>query len=241
MVLFICRLFSIAGEKERDKQYRTEPGKKRDLKGKVRKMKKEDLVAMGLTAEQVDKVVQFYEEAVKGFVPKARLDEVIGERDSAKKDLAVRDKQLEDIEKDAGDNTELQGTIKQLQAENKKAKEEYEKEIKETRLTSAIKVAIAGKVHDVEIVANQFDKGKISVDENGKLTGLDDQLKALQENKAFLFKTGQQQQNYNPQNGSVHISNPFAKETFNLTEQGKLLKENPVGAKEMASAAGITI
>ena len=37
------------------------------------------------------------------------------------------------------------------------------------------------------------------------------------------------------------FKNPFAKETFNLTEQGKLLKENPAQAKEMAAAAGITI
>lgn len=33
--------------------------------------------------------------------------------------------------------------------------------------------------------------------------------------------------------------NPFAKETFNLTEQGQLFKENPELAKQLAAAAGI--
>ena len=36
-------------------------------------------------------------------------------------------------------------------------------------------------------------------------------------------------------------SNPFAKDTFNLTEQGRLLKENPAQAKEMAALAGVTL
>jgi len=35
--------------------------------------------------------------------------------------------------------------------------------------------------------------------------------------------------------------NPFAKETFNLTKQGELFKENPAQARELAAQAGITI
>lgn len=36
-------------------------------------------------------------------------------------------------------------------------------------------------------------------------------------------------------------TNPFAKETIYLTEQGRILKENPAQAKELAAAAGVTI
>lgn len=35
--------------------------------------------------------------------------------------------------------------------------------------------------------------------------------------------------------------NPFAKETFNLTEQGNLIKADPAKAKTLASAAGVTL
>lgn len=35
--------------------------------------------------------------------------------------------------------------------------------------------------------------------------------------------------------------NPFVKESFNLTEQGKLLKENPDQAKALAAEAGVNI
>ena len=46
---------------------------------------------------------------------------------------------------------------------------------------------------------------------------------------------------YEPNKGGNPTKNPFAKETFNLTEQGKMFKENPAQAKELAAAAGVTI
>ena len=41
-------------------------------------MKKEDLVAKGLSEEQAQAVMDAWAEAMKGFVPKERLDEVSG-------------------------------------------------------------------------------------------------------------------------------------------------------------------
>lgn len=40
---------------------------------------------------------------------------------------------------------------------------------------------------------------------------------------------------------SQTTKNPFAKETFSLTEQGKLVKENPELAKKLAAQAGIKL
>ena len=58
----------------------------------------------------------------------------------------------------------------------------------------------------------------------------------------MLFHTGQKHQSYNPPGGKgAATTNPFAKETFNLTEQGRMLKENPAQAQEMAAAAGVTL
>ena len=41
-------------------------------------MKKEDLVSKGLTEEHAQIAVDLWNEAMKGFVPKERLDEVSG-------------------------------------------------------------------------------------------------------------------------------------------------------------------
>ena len=81
---------------------------------------------------------------------------------------------------------------------------------------------------------------KFTFDKDNNPIGVDESIKAYREDKtmAHLFK---QKAGYEPSKGGSPTKNPFAKETFNLTEQGKLLKENPAQAKEMAAAAGITI
>ena len=90
-------------------------------------------------------------------------------------------------------------------------------------------------------MAGLFDKTKLILSADGKVTGLDEQVKALQEGKAFLFKTAAAG-GYDPAGGQGGAGvNPFAKDTFNLTEQGKLFKTNPAQAKAMAAAAGVTI
>lgn len=49
-------------------------------------------------------------------------------------------------------------------------------------------------------------------------------------------------QKYDPNSGEDPVlKNPWSKEHFNLTEQGKLIRENPVQARELAETAGITI
>lgn len=49
---------------------------------------------------------------------------------------------------------------------------------------------------------------------------IDEQLKELQKNKAFLFKQAGPNPKYDPKGGTGNPStNPFAKDTFNLTEQ----------------------
>ena len=81
---------------------------------------------------------------------------------------------------------------------------------------------------------------KFTFDKDNNPIDVDESIKTYREDKtmAHLFK---QKAGYEPSKGGSPTKNPFAKETFNLTEQGKLLKENPAQAKEMAAAAGITI
>lgn len=49
-------------------------------------------------------------------------------------------------------------------------------------------------------------------------------------------------QSYKPKKGGKEKPlNPWAKETFNLTKQGELIKEDPTAAKELAASAGFTL
>lgn len=191
-------------------------------------------------AEAGNIVKKFLDES---YVPKSRYDNVEEETKTLKATIAERDKQLVDLKKNAGDNEELKKQIKDLQDANKAAKTEYDEKMKDMRLSTAIQIAIAADAQDVGIVSGLFDKAKLILGDDGKVTGLDEQLTALKKDKPFLFKDGKPKgKGYEPNGGGEPLGkNPFAKETFNLTEQGKILRENPEQARALAAAAGVTI
>ncbi len=203
-------------------------------------MKQEDFTVLGISEELAKKAAEASKKELEGFIPKSRFDEVNEAKKTLEEDVKARDKQLEELKKSNEDNETLQGQIKKLQDSNKAEKERYESELKSLKIANAVKLAVNGKVHDEDLVAGLIDKEKLVIDENGGIIGLEEQVKSLQEKKAFLFKS-EDTGSYKPQNGGKPSNNPFAKETFNLTEQGKLLRENPAQAKEMAAAAGVTI
>ena len=206
-------------------------------------MTKEQLIALGFDEATAQKVAAASSEEFKGYVTKERFNEV----NEAKKDLegqvVERDKQLDSLKKSTGDVEGLKKQIGDLQTANKTSTAEYETKLKDLQFTNAIKLAIADKAQDVDLVAGLFDKSKLILSEDGKITGLDEQVKTLQESKAFLFKPAAGKANYVPNGGADGSAskNPFAKDSFNLTEQGKILTENPAQAKALAAEAGVTI
>ena len=88
-------------------------------------MNKEDLLKLGLTEEQAEKVLSVNAEQLKGFIPKVRFDEVNNAKKQAEKDLSERDKQLETLKNSTGDVETLKQTIETLQNENKAATDKY--------------------------------------------------------------------------------------------------------------------
>lgn len=207
-------------------------------------MNQEELFAeLGIAADKKEAAKKALTAFLDGaYVPKSRFNEVNEEKKTLTATVADRDKQLETLKKSTGDLDALKNQIKSLQEANKKAQEEADAKMKELRINDAIKLAIVDKAQDVDIVSSLFDKTKLILGDDGKITGLDEQLKELQKNKAFLFKQAGPNPKYDPKGGNgTPSTNPFAKDTFNLTEQGRLLRENPEQAKAFAQAAGVTI
>ena len=207
-------------------------------------MNQEELFAeLGIAADKKEAAKKALTAFLDGaYVPKSRFNEVNEEKKTLTATVADRDKQLETLKKSTGDLDALKNQIKSLQDANKKAQEEADAKMKELRINDAIKLAIVDKAQDVDIVSGLFDKDKLILGDDGKITGFDEQLKELQKNKAFLFKQAGPNPKYDPKGGTGNPSTyPFAKDTFNLTEQGRLLRENPEQAKAFAQAAGETI
>jgi hypothetical protein len=202
----------------------------------------------GVAGEVVQNAVAAAEEKFKEYVPKHRFDEVNEARKQLADQLKERDNQLTELKKSAGDNEELRKQIETLQRENKEREQEYQGRLRDMAITTAIKLAVAGEAHDPDLVASLIDKGKIEVDEQGNIkAGLDDQLKALRDTKSFLFVQKQADpqaklKGMNPADGREPskggVKNPWSMEHFNLTEQGRILRENPELAEQLKAQAG---
>lgn len=155
-------------------------------------MKKEDLIAIGLTEEQAKKVMDSLD---GNFVTKTRFNEVNEENKTLKQSVADRDKQLEDLKKSSGDNAELKKQIETLQQQNAEQQKAHEAELKQLKLDNAIDTALtaAGAIN-VKAVKPFIDTTKIKLGEDGKLTGLDEQLKEVHKTEGYLFAEKQQKQ-----------------------------------------------
>ena len=157
-------------------------------------MNKEDLIAMGLTEEQAKKVMDSLD---GNYVTKTRFNEVNEENKTLKKSVSDRDKQLEDLKKSSGDNEELKKQIETLQQENANQKKAHDAEMTQLRLDNAIDAALtAAGAKNIKAVRALIDTSKVKVGEDGKLTGFDDLLSAVQKSDAYLFTEKQQKQNF---------------------------------------------
>jgi len=122
----------------------------------------------------------------KHAVPKSQYNTLSEAKTKLETDLTERDTQLEALK--GVDAEGMQAEIARLQGENQAAKETYSKELKDLQLTNAIKLALTGKVHDEDLASQLIKRDALAISEEGKIVGLEDQLKTLQESKAFLFK-----------------------------------------------------
>ena len=159
-------------------------------------MKKELLLAVGLTEAQVEAVMKLHKETIADqYIPKHRFDEVNGELKTTKEQLSDRDSQIAGLKKFEGDAQALNDKLKELEEANKQKDLEHQTALAKERKRNAVKLALledeAGKPHDADMVMGLFNMDNIVIDEvTGKITaGYKEQNDTLRKEKAFLFNT----------------------------------------------------
>lgn len=157
------------------------------------------------------------------------------------KELKTATDTIAELKKENGSNEELQKKIGDYETEIKNLKKSAE----DTTKTYALKEQLtkSGVLDPDYLIYKAGGLDKFTFDKDNNPVGVDDAIKPYKEDKAMahLFKQ-EQKPPYHPQNGGASgNTNPFAKETYNLTKQGELLKSNPEQARAMAAAAGVTI
>lgn len=156
------------------------------------------------------------------------------------KELSTATETIKDLKKNNADNAELQQKVKDYEAETARLKTEADNTRKEYALKDKLKEA--GVTDADYIIYKQGGLDKFTFDKDGKVIGLDDVLKPMRESSPHLFENAGGAGGYNPASGGKPpVNNPFAKETYNLTEQGRLFKQNPEQARQMAAAAGVKL
>lgn len=174
------------------------------------------------------------------WIPKQKFDDLNEEKKQYKTQVDELNQQLGALQKQLRDNEGATATIDQL----KQQIADKETELAATRKTNAIKLQVlqAGP-NDVSDILPHIKADTVTIAEDGSVQGLDEQIKALQESKPYLFKadgpdgTGGKLGNPPRDNKKPGVNNPWAKETFNLTEQGRLLRTDPEQAKLLMEQA----
>ncbi len=154
-------------------------------------MKKEEFVKLGISEELAAKAEAASQEELKGYIPKARFDEVNNEKKKLELDVRDRDGQLETLKNSTGDVEAMKKQIADLQADNKAKDEAHAAEIKQLKINSAIEAALgdAKAKNKTAVKALLKDMDNAELDADGiTIKGLAEQIEALQKSDSYLFE-----------------------------------------------------
>ena len=128
---------------------------------------------------------------MKGYVEKTKYSELETVKNQLEESNKTVNKQLEDLKKDTGDAEALKAKIQKMQDENKNKETEYTNNIKKLKVDNAVELALIGaKAKNTKAVKALLNLENLEIGEDGKVKGLEDQIKNLtkDEGTAFLFE-----------------------------------------------------
>lgn len=196
-------------------------------------MKFEELLkAQGLSDEQISAITKamgkekIYTTTLENI--EERYNKLKGQKEDLDEQIKTANNTIKDLKKNNVDNEELQKTIKQHEDTIKNLKADSEKKIRNLTLDSAINTALTkAKAKHSDLLASKIDRDKLVINEDGTITGLDEQVKNFKNTYKDMFEVSL---------GGKTPANPdgkpttITKEQFNkmgYLERVKLNQDNP--------------
>lgn len=191
-------------------------------------MTKEELKALGLNDEQIEKVVEDYG---KNYVPKNQFNKKNDALKQAEESLEAMQSDIETLKKANADNDELSKQIDELNAAQLKREAEYTAQIQKMELDGIVeRTLLSSKVKNAKAVRALLDLEDAKV-KDGTIKGLDDQLTKLKESDPYLFESDSKPTGVTP--GEPHGgqgSTGITQEQFNkmgYLQRAKLKEDDP--------------
>lgn len=138
------------------------------------------------------------------YVPHARFDEVVNQRDSANASIKDYQSQIEELGNQVEAGSSAETTINDLKTKLAAQTELAKRAIIETRLHPLVNDSIA----PVSDLLGFMEVEKILVNEDGTVSGLEEQLKSVREARSYLFKSTEDDSNSQGGAGTGNPGNP---------------------------------
>lgn len=142
-------------------------------------MKRDFLKALGLPDEQIDSIMAEHGSTVNNLR---------GEVDSFKDEIAKRDGQIQTLEQTAGNSVQLQSELDQVKQDNAKWADKFNA----TQMESKVKLAVAKDVNDPDDILFFINKDALKLKEDGTIEGLSEEVTRIRGAKPYLFTSVEQ-------------------------------------------------
>lgn len=198
-------------------------------------MKREKLKSLGLNDDQINEVMSLNGADIEKA--KSNVDQVTEENKTLKEQMASRDKDLKKLQDQVKDNEDLSNQFKDLQKKYKTDTQALNEKVETVKLNSAVdQVLSANKVRNNKAIKALLNNDEIKFGEDGKLTGLDDQIKNLKKSDPYLFDGGQKT-NYQPNNGQEPKTTKKLSD-MSLVERVELKQSDPDTYESLVKQSG---
>ncbi len=162
-------------------------------------MERDFLKNLGIDDDSVKKIMFQYGKDIRSYEDK--LNENKTTIDGLNEQLSQRDTQLKDLGTKAEDNEKLKEKVEEYKTKNAELSKEWQGKLDAQSKNFAISNFLrdAGAKNS-KAVSALLDLDKVSLDDKGKLTGLDDQVEALKKSDGYLF-TSNETEDTKPKDG----------------------------------------
>lgn len=140
----------------------------------------------GMTEEQAEE--ELNKLLPESWIPKSKFNETSEQAKLFKQQLEDTNKQLETLKSKAGLSDEYKKQIDDLTAKQQTQEAEYKAQLTKLKLDTAIETALTGaKARNIKATRALLDESKVTLGDDGKLAGLNEQLEAIKKDNSYLF------------------------------------------------------